>query len=510
MNDTQRIGIIDIGSNSVRLVLYEYTPSILDRRTRVIDESKASVRLSGKVHTDGTIPIHSLDGLVDTLQHFKLLCSVNGADQIRATATAAIRNAANCNEIVDYLDEACDLRIEVLSGEDEARLGFLGAMQSMDIAEGYLLDIGGGSTELTLFRNRTILDTYSFPFGAVNMTKQFAADGELTQEGQSMLRQFVTEALLKHAWTSVHPGLPLIGLGGTIRNICKIDQRQRKYSFAQTHQYEMDTDTVTNMLTQLSSLPYEKRKKVEGLSKDRADLIVPGLTILHTIFEYIRASHYIVCGVGLRNGVFAESVFPGANALSNVLEHSIRNLVSLHPAVSLEHVNQVDRLAQVLYTGLQSVHQCSEREATLLHAASLLYRIGVSVDLYQYQMHTFYLIAHSPIYGLTHRETLLVALIASFKSKSRCKKTAAPYRDILSDEDLIQCEKLGTILQLAVALDRSETQPIAALTCSLHDNTLVLDVQTHRNASIEAREVESVHADFKKTWKIGLHWQERE
>ncbi|GIQ69852.1 Ppx/GppA family phosphatase [Xylanibacillus composti] len=508
MSETKRIGIIDIGSNSVRLVIYEYTPSVLERRIRVIDESKASVRLSGKVLADGSIPIQALNSLVDTLQHFKLLCSVNGAERIRATATAAIRNAANSGEIRAYLEEASGLHIEVLSGEDEARLGFLGAMQTLDMQEGFLLDIGGGSTELTLFRNRTVLESHSFPFGAVNMSKRFTENGELSPDGLSKLRQFISEELQQHAWAAVHPGLPLIGLGGTIRNICKIDQKQRKYSLAKTHQYEMDAPTVAAMLTQLSSLSYEQRKKVEGLSKDRVDLIVPGLTILHTIFEQIHASHYVVCGAGLRNGVFYESVFPGANALSNVLEHSVRNLISLHPAVSLDHVNQVNKLAQELYSELRPIHGYGEREATLLHAASLLYRIGISVDLYDYQKHTFYLIAHSAIYGLSHRETLMVALIASYKSKSRCKKAAAPYRDILSEEDLGVCEKLGTVLQLAVALDRSETQPIESMSCKLQNKQLALNVKTRWNASIEAREVEAVASDFKKSWKVAPLWRE--
>lgn len=506
MSDTKRIGIIDIGSNSVRLVIYEYTPSILERRIRVIDESKASVRLSGLVEADGTIPIHVLDGLVSTLRHFTLLCSVKGVDQIRTTATAAIRNAANSKEIHRFLEESCELQIEILSGDDEARFGFLGAMQTLDTEEGFLLDIGGGSTELTLFLNRTIVETWSFPFGTVNMSKRFTDNGELNQDGQTRLRQYVLEALRQHPWTSGHPDLPLIGLGGSIRNICKIDQKQRKYSLAKTHQYEMDDSTVTTMLDHLSSLSSESRKKVEGLSRDRIDLIVPALTILHTIFEHIRGSRYIVCGAGLRNGVFFDSVYHDASAQSHVLEHSLRNLTSLHPTVSVNHVNQVDKLAQVLYTGLQPLHGYGEREAELLHAASLLYRIGVSVDLYDYQKHTFYLVAHSPIYGLSHRETLMVALIASYKSKSRCKKAAAPYRDILSEDDLVQCEQLGSLLQLAAALDRSETQPVTALACTLQNKSLVLNVHTRWDASIEAREVEALAADFYKSWKLKLQW----
>ncbi len=161
-----RLGIIDIGSNSIRLVIYELTTD----SHRIIDEAKESPRLSERIGADGRLAHSQIMNIVSILSHFKALCEASGATRVKAVATAAIRNASNSLEIVSLLKAHTGLDVQILSGEQEAYLGFLGTANTMDVDKGFLVDIGGGSTELTLFRDREIVNSYSFPFGAVNST----------------------------------------------------------------------------------------------------------------------------------------------------------------------------------------------------------------------------------------------------------------------------------------------------------------------------------------------------
>ncbi|WP_281885774.1 Ppx/GppA phosphatase family protein [Paenibacillus sp. YYML68] len=507
MSSNRRIGIIDIGSNSIRLAIYE----LLGRGYRVVSEFKESARLSGRVGADGVLGSTEIQATVRILLHFKRICSAHQVTEYRVVATAAIRNAANAQEIVDTLQRDSGLPVEILSGEDEARIGFIGMIHTMDLTEGLLIDIGGGSTEVSLFRERKLVRSVSFPFGAVNTTRRFAVEGEVQEEQLRQIREMVEQALEQEPWIREAKGLPLVGLGGGVRTLCKISQRRKKYSLQQTHNYVLQAAEMNELALWLPFLPSEKRKKVDGLSKDRHDIIIPGLVILQTVFETAGASHYVISGAGLRDGLFYETFGPEepAGALS-VAEHSSDNLLALHSTAPEAHLTQVVSTTLQLYDALADglVHQYSDRTRLCLKIAAKLYRVGVSLQYYQYPKHSFHMIAHTRIDGFSHRETMLCALIASFKTKARTQQAMAPYRDIVEESDADLISKLGILVQLAAALDVSETQALQVTGAFAEDTCLHVRLKTQHDPSAEYREVEGLLKDFKKLWGLQLKLHE--
>jgi exopolyphosphatase/guanosine-5'-triphosphate,3'-diphosphate pyrophosphatase len=502
MTNHNRVGIIDIGSNSIRLVINEET---VHGAHHVIDESKESARLSEKIGPDGILRLEDQQTLCQTLNYFKKMCEANRTSIIRAVATAAIRNATNSKDILSFVEQNTGLKIELLSGEEEARLGFLGMINSLDLKDGFLVDIGGGSTEITLFQNRELVKSISFPFGSVNTTKRYTRNGDLNIEDIESIHSMVTNALVNQkSWLQSRKGLPLVGLGGSIRNICKLDQRQRKYSLPLTHNYDMEVSSVDRLMEQLSTLSVENRKKIEGMSKDRADIIVPGLIILQTIFRFVGASYYKISGSGIRDGIYYETVYPHQPKIEHVLNHSVRNLLALHPSVPVVHVRHVNNLALTLFDEMKVSQTLGGRSRDYLNVASLLHRIGVTVLYYEYAKHTFYLMAHSRIDGLSHREILICAFIASYKNKNRTKKMCLEYKDILSDTDFYMIEKLGIILQLAIALDRSETQPVQSISAAIIKKELQLHLDCSHPPVIEWRQVHQIQKEFKKIWELQI------
>lgn len=504
MSSISYIGVIDIGSNSIRLVIYEGN---LYGAYRVVSEYKDSARLSQRIGADGILHSEDILSVVPILSHYAALCLAHGVRTLRIVATAAIRNAANSAEIVRVLEGRTGFNIEVLSGEDEARYGFLGVVNTIDIRDGFIIDIGGGSTEVTLFRGRELQQSVSFPFGSVNTTRQFMKNGVITESEKAGIRLMVKEALAAHPWIKSSPGLPMVGLGGTIRTLGKMSQKRSKYSLQLAHNYELKTGELEFFLEFLSSLPLEKRKKVEGLSKDRADIIVPGLIILETIFNEAEASHCIVSGSGLRDGIFYELSSPGEPLVDDVLEASVQNMLMLHPGAAVRHVKHVDKLALRLFDELASLQGLDMRSRRYLHAAALLYRIGASVNYYQYGKHTQYMIAQARIDGFSHREIALCSLIASHKTKSRTHQLALAYKDILEESDELLVAKLGTLLQLAIALDRSETQPVRELIISIIGKTLMLKLLCAGNPAAELSEIAAFAKDFEKVWGLALKAQ---
>lgn len=498
----QRIGIIDIGSNSIRLVVYERTDN---GAHRVVDGSKESARLSGKIDEHGSLPETVISELINTLRHFLRICSHHGTLQTRTVATAAIRNAANKDEILSRVKSATGLDIELLSGEEEASYGFLGMINTLHVSEGYLIDIGGGSTELSLFRNRELIHSVSFPFGCVSLNKSYDSKEQLSDESLKAIESIVGEAIRAHAWIRETPGLPLIGLGGTVRALGKVHQATHHYPFSQTHNYSISEAGVDTLFHSMRKLPLDRRRKLPGLSKDRADVIVPGIAILRTIFRAARAAHYQICGAGLRDGLFHATRFPNRPKLEDPLAFSLKNISALHTEAPRQHVMQVNRLALELF---DSVHASIQSELTkrariLLDAAAQLHRIGASIDYYDYARHSFYLIIHSHLNGLSHREIIMTAAIASFKSKGRAKSHLAEFRSLINDADLDLICKMGQLLQLAAALDRSETQAIGQFSVRKTENKLLIrPLHPRGSLAVERREVEELAPDFKKIWEL--------
>lgn len=503
-----KIGIIDIGSNSMRLVIYEYNERGVHR---VIDEAKESARLSERIDESGMLTADGMRIAADTLAHFRVLCEAAGVSRIRAVATAAIRNAARSAAIVAQLERESGLSIEVLSGHEEARIGFLGMINTLDTESGYAIDIGGGSTELTLFVNRRMVHSVSFTFGAVQMARVFGSgEGGAAQLGK--MAQAVAAEAAKHSWIGSHPGLPMIGLGGTARSLCAIDQKRKSYSMPVAHNYPMSGDDVRFMLDWLHAMPVDERKKVDGLSRQRVDLIVPGAVILDTLFRQCRSTGYIISGAGLRDGLLAAMLGQQALVSGDVLERSVGHLLELHPNAPLAHLRQVNRLAAQLYAALrgnvenaqpgQRRAQSADRLDRIVHAASLLYRVGTAVNFYDYERHTFYMIAHSRIYGLTHRETLLCACVASYKNKKRTRQLIARYPELADKQDVAFIGKLGLLVQLAVALDRSHTQPLSLINADVRGKRLLLQAEATRDTQIEERQVAAIANDFAKEWGL--------
>lgn len=502
MSRRYTLGIIDIGSNSIRLVIYEVESG---GGYRIIYENKYSARLSREVGSDGRIPRSSLEAAIEVLRQFRTICEQFHATHIRAAATAAIRNAANAGEIIRWLERETGLTIERVSGEQEAYYGFLGVLQSMSIQDGMIVDIGGGSTELTLFRDRQLLHSISIPLGAVNAYTRFAS-GEQWNDGEiEALREEIREQLRQLDWADSNPGLPMIGLGGTIRTIAKMHQRKTKYSLPVVHHYEMGGETVDEMAR---VLPYETtayRKKVPGLSKDRADLIVPGMLILQTVYDYVEADRYIVSSAGLRDGLFRDWFAPQEPVVSDALRTSVRNLLRFGPPVSEASLHAVYEDMVTMYHALVQAAPC-EQDRAVMYTAAMLSESGTMINYYKSSQHAVYRIMYGGIYGLTHREAVLSAITADYHPKKRTPQLLEQHADILDASDTGRVHRLGSLLALAKAI--RSTPVVQKIHATAKNGSLHVQMHCTAEPLVQNRRMEESAKELEDAWNIKLTWSE--
>ena len=219
----KKIAIIDIGSNSIRLVIVQINK---DNSFRIIDEVKESVRLGKDMTLKGELNSSRIEMAIATLSFFKRLCLIQNINEILAIATEAVRKATNQKEFLRRVKTELSIDIRVLTGIQEAYYDYFGAINSMDFSDALIMDIGGSSSELILVKNRKLIHSISLPFGAINLTEKFSLQKAMDTKSETAIKNFLTSLFKDIPWLKDVENVPIIGIGGTIRNIGKTTSKK--------------------------------------------------------------------------------------------------------------------------------------------------------------------------------------------------------------------------------------------------------------------------------------------
>ncbi len=500
----EKIGIIDLGSNSARLVIVNMFG---DGHFMVEDELKESVRLGQDMDRDGFLKPQRVAETIKTLKMFKRLCDARGAERIVAVATAAVRRAKNQRSFLDEIQATCGIRVSVLSEAEEATLVYRGVINSMDIPKGIILEIGGGSTKIIYYNRRSILNFATLAFGAVTLTDLFADDGVSPQEQTAKIEEFFTEQFKKIEWLSeVEPDTQMIGVGGSFRNLYKINRIVRKYPLNTVHNYQFTTEDFLAVYETVRVLDVEKRKRIRGLSPERADIMPAALAIIKSFTDYLKVDGFTIGGYGLREGLMFNLAIPLTveRPISDVLGYSLSTLVRYY-GCDEKHIENVVHLSIQLFKQLRVLHKFPRIYLKVLKIAASLHECGRMIRYYGNPRHSRYMILNCGVCGASHRETVLAAFVAGcYKQEELAASDWARYKDIVTDEDLDIVKKLGVLLRIAVCLDRSGLGVVKGVNCDVLGDSVIMKTELAGDASLEIRQASKANAEFKRTFKKNL------
>lgn len=498
---TERIAIIDLGSNSARLiVMHIYTNGAYN----LVYHQKDSVRLSEGMSVEQKLQPAAIERAIATLSIFAHMCRLFNVDRILAVATAAVRAATNGTEFVAIVKATTGIDLEVISGDREALLGFTGVINTIELQDGLLFDLGGGSTELTLVRNRRPEAIVSLPFGAVSLTEQFATNDQVTDNQLTNLRQYVNQQLAQITWLR-NLKLPAVGIGGTARNIAKIDQKRKNYPFSKVHNYRLGRLSFNEIWQMLAATTIQQRKKVPGLSAERADIIIAGSTIVKGLFDVTACTQLIISGCGVREGLFWQDYLlrkAGVAYIDDILLHSAENMLLFYNG-DIKHCRHVAALALTMFDGWSRLHDLDNRSRTLLNVAALLHDIGITINYYDHARHSAYLLENARLFGLTHREQMLTAVIAGWHNGLNKAMRNRIYSEFLDEADWQTAKKLALFLALAEALDTTQMQSIAELGAFIKNKQAVLNLAGSA-APVERQALQKLQRWFRKEMQLEL------
>lgn len=477
----RKIAIIDLGSNTTRLVILAYTPGV---SFHLIDQVRERVRLSEGMGAENTLRPEPIERTVRLMKVFKALCDANDIDTIVATATSAVRDARNQAEFLRRVEQEAGLQLRVLSGDEEAYYGYLGVINSLPLKNGLTFDIGGGSLELARVRDRQLAHSASLPLGAVRLSETFIRTDPIKPADTRLLQRYIDALFSSIDWLPAGRGDQLIGLGGTVRALAKIDQRRREYPIDRLHGYVLPLPTIESILHDLLTLPLSKREKIPGLNSDRADVIVGGTLAIVGLMQRAGYRELTVCGQGLREGLFYEQFLRGEPLplVPDVRAFGLADLTYLYD-VEWAHARHVQHLAVSLFDQLRTLHGLGATDRAVLTGAALLHDAGVVIDFYNHDQHSAYLIMNAELPGFTHREIAMMALLA--QHHRRGKPDAAPFKGLLTRDDEERVVKLSALLRLAEYLDRSRTQIVPDIKCRVSAEAVALTCHARGDASTE-------------------------
>lgn len=494
-----RIGILDLGSNSIRLVIIDINDNGAHHQ---IENLKESVRLRSGTDAQGFLTDEGINSAVEMVSLFVRFCRARNVTQIIAVATAAVRRAPNRSELIERIAEQTGITIQVLSSEEEAHLGYIGLVNSVTETTGLMADLGGGALKLVGFRDRLNQNSTTLDFGAVSLMEKYRLQDLPNKANLKELEAFLDETFAKISWLPSYPRL--MGLGGTFRSLARVYRHYVHYVPDVTHGIVIPADAVAEIYTMLSSMDLQRRRQVPGLEQDRADLSVTGVAIIHRLLKAIDGRELMVSASSLRDGLFYKHIFPKDPILFNVLTHHTNNLIHYHN-LDENHLRRVSNLAVILFDQLAPLHNLGSYERRLLLIAGLLHELGVVISVEGLEKHTLYTVLNSPLLGLTHRERVLAAYLAAshdglFHANLRSHVDHGP----IEEDDIDRIKKLAPLLQIAHSLDRSRTGVVTNLQASVSPHNCEIKVFGTQKRDLEIRDAHRQAEAFRQEYGIEL------
>lgn len=498
-----KIGVIDIGSNTIRLVIYEWSQS--GRNFKEIENIKVTARLRSYLNRSQSLNDEGITLLIDTLQSFQIMINHYRLTNVICVATAAIRQSANREEILRTLQEKTGFSINLLSEYEEAYNGYLSVIHSTDIKEGITIDMGGASTEITYYRDRKLVHYHSFPFGSLSLKLQFVEGNVPTTGEREQIRQFLRPQFQSFAWlTDKH--IPVIAMGGSARSVAQIHQNFIKYPLAGMHQYEMNILELKEVKENLQPLSYTELQKVEGLSKDRSYTILPAFELFDILCEISKATKFVFSLRGLREGILYQKMSNIDNDFIPLVDASINALMQDFRLAS-QDVDQVKKIASLFYDQVTPIIGKGtffrEEDFELLMRGAQTFHLGKYGDE-ESSSATFYLLANRTIMGLSHRERVKLALVASFKGKGTFQKYLQPLKSWFTKEEQKKLCILGAILKLSKSLDSTKHNIVRDLDITSNENSWTMNIRCQDYYKFEEYQFEKQKKHLEKLLKISI------
>ncbi len=514
---------IDIGSNSSRLKI----ASVAAHRLKTLYEDREVTRLGESVFQTGMISPVAMDGAIKALRRFHRAVQLHVVDKVRVVATSAMRDARNAAAFVEWVKSATGWDVEIISGLEEGRLIHLGVVTHEPGAKGrcLLIDLGGGSCEVTLSERGRVKEMVSLPLGAVRLQQEFlqgldgAKTGPPAREDVGRLKQYIDRELTRGEKKLGQPRVGLvIATSGTAAALAEASvamrtklpvRRTAPKRFVRVTPQEATTEDVRRLADKLLKMTNAQREAVPGIGPKRAEIIIGGAQVYAALLERLGLKGFRYSPLGLRDGMLAQML--GEVDLRAAVHKQIEDerwagvlAVCRRYGIDQKKAEPVRAHAVQLFDSLEKVHELPPEYRVWLQAAAMMHEVGKFMNHQGHHRHTQYIIANSEIFGFSPEQRLIVAAIARYLGKSRPDAMDRQMR-MLPVEEHAKVTRAVALLRLAAALNQDRASAVVGLRTLVYPKRVVLQIVPGRGgAELEAWAVKKEADYFREVFRREL------
>ena len=499
-----RYAAIDIGSNTVRMEAADVTG---DGPPRILASERQVTRLGEGVFRNGRIAPQAIEELCGVLRNMAAIYKRLDVAGVRAVATAAVRDAANQKEFVTRTSEAIGSPVEVISGQEEARLIHLGVASRWPHShERFLIiDIGGGSTEIIFSEVGRMRQAFSRPLGALRVNEMFLRTDPPRATDIHRMEEYIQEriapAIRKIDSARIDRVIATSATASAV--VCAVNRIPRARR-DEADRRKATTVQVRKLYREISTLDLKARQAMTGIGPRRAEIIIPGAAVLLRLLEALNMQSVYYSAAGVRDGIIADLAARGVGGELSRLSAEEREVVeamAIRFAVPMRHARKIAKLANDLFSGFADTHKLPRHCGKLLEAAAYLRDVGHYVSDTRHHKHSYYLVANSDLPGFTRMEREIIANLCRYHRKAT---PAAEHGNLLQmdTESRHAITLLMPLLRLADALDRSRGQRIRSVECRVRDSDfqLVLNVPAETDIDLELWAAERLGGMFREVY----------
>jgi exopolyphosphatase/guanosine-5'-triphosphate,3'-diphosphate pyrophosphatase len=485
-----RIAAIDIGTNSIHMIVVQVRP---DLSFEVVDREKEMVRLGAGGLDGRSLTPTATTAALQTLTKFRRLADSHKVDQIVAAATSAIREADNGGDFIAEVGRRTGIQVRVISGTEEARLIHMAAVYGVHMGgtPAVVIDIGGGSIEVTLGTASHLTHSRSFKLGVIRLTERFVRTDPLSRRDERRMVKHINKEIGAYLDSISERRFDrVIGTSGTILSLGTLALNiERQVADEAVRNQRVPAKAIRKLRKRLSGADLEQRLHMNGLDPRRADIAVAGSVLLDGVLRRLGADEITLCDLALREGLVLDYINRNTATIRKIERYPDvrrRSVIELGERCGYvpAHARHVSQLALSLFDQTRAVHHLADREREWLEYAALLHDAGVHISYERHHRHSYYLIKNGELRGFDPQEIEIIALLARYHRQATPKKSHDGYAS-LKGALRRTVRTLAAMLRLAEGLDRSHAQVITALDVVPKGEAYVIRLRAAGDAELE-------------------------
>lgn len=504
------LAAIDIGTNSIHMVIVKIQPSL--PAFTIIAREKDVVRLGHRDRQTGNLTDEAMERSMKALQRCQDLAASFQVDSLIAVATSAMREAPNGKTFLQRIETELGLKVDLISGQEEARRIYLGVLSAVDFNQQphVLIDIGGGSTEISLAETHEARFLSSTKVGAVRLTQDFVREDPISNREFITLQAYIRGRLerpIEMLREQIQPGeeVRMIGTSGTIETLAEIHAMADLGAVPNPLQgYRFSRKALGKIIQQMRELNCRERANMPGMSEKRSEIILAGAIILQEAMTLLDISEIMVCERALREGVIVDWMLSRGLIESrlkyqgSIRERSVMAIAKKY-RVDVDYGKRTADFSLSIFDQLYGIlHEWDTEAREMLWAAAILHNCGLYISHSSHHKHSYYLIRNAELLGFNETQVEIVANLARYHRKSKPKKKHDNFQNLTDKKYRQMVQELSAIMRLAVGLDRRQIGAIAAVACDYDKKREVLTLHLTPSHQDDSCDLERWSLDYKK------------